>query len=90
MANINVIVKRKQFLWAGGVALALAAAVGVGWYVSQDGESEPTQASEPAPDMTGVVDNTFGERAKTPSRKPRWRRPKSTSSSRRCVRRSTC
>lgn len=63
MANINVIVKRKQFLWAGGVALALAAAVGVGWYVSQDSESEPTQASEPAPDMTGVVDNTFGERA---------------------------
>lgn len=63
MANINVIVKRKQFLWAAGVALGLAAAVGVGWYVSQDSEPETTQAGEPAPDLTGVVDNTFGERA---------------------------
>ncbi|EFE93320.1 F-type conjugal transfer pilus assembly protein TraB [Serratia odorifera] len=63
MANINVIVKRKQFLWAAGVALGLAAAVGVGWYVSQDSEADATQASEPAPDLTGVVDNTFGDRA---------------------------
>ncbi|MEN3262964.1 F-type conjugal transfer pilus assembly protein TraB [Sodalis endosymbiont of Spalangia cameroni] len=63
MANINVLVKRKQFLWGAGVALAIAAAVGVGWYVSQEGNAPSTQGNEPAPDLTGVVDNTFGERA---------------------------
>lgn len=62
MANINVLVKRKQYLWLGAVALAVAAAIGGGYYFSQDAELETQQLAEPAPDLTGVVDNTFDDR----------------------------
>lgn len=62
MANINVLVKRKQYLWLGAVALAVAAAIGGGYYFSQDAELETHQLAEPAPDLTGVVDNTFDDR----------------------------
>ncbi|MBL0881597.1 conjugal transfer protein TrbI, partial [Serratia ureilytica] len=62
MANINVLVKRKQYLWLGAVALAVAAAIGGGYYFSQDAELETQHPAEPAPDLTGVVDNTFDDR----------------------------
>lgn len=63
--NINSLVKRKQFLWMGMVTVTVGTAVGAGWYLSEvDLRSKaPVQTgSEPAPDMTGVVESTFDDK----------------------------
>lgn len=64
MANINAVVKRKQYLWLAGIGLGLAAAVGGGWYLSEIDMSsnEGQQTQEPPPDLTGVVDAQFDDK----------------------------
>ena len=62
MANINKLVRNKQYLWLGVIIVAAAGAIGGGLYLSDlDMNSDDTAktASEPAPDMTGVVDSRF-------------------------------
>ncbi|WP_339056749.1 F-type conjugal transfer pilus assembly protein TraB [Candidatus Regiella endosymbiont of Tuberolachnus salignus] len=64
MANINALVKRKQMTLFIAVALGLSAAMGVGWYASRVSMKNETQplSSEPAPNMTGVVNATFDDK----------------------------
>ena len=63
--NINSLVKRKQFLWMGVVGVTVGATVGLGWYLSNidmHSKAAAQASSEPAPDMTGVVDSTFDDK----------------------------
>lgn len=62
MTNINKLVRNKQYLWLGVIIVAAAGAIGGGLYLSDlDMNSADTAktGSEPAPDMTGVVDSRF-------------------------------
>lgn len=61
MANINALVKRKQYIWLGLLFLGLTAIVGGAWYFSEMDMSGNTNTvgHEPAPDLTGVVDSQF-------------------------------
>lgn len=63
--NINSLIKRKQLLWLSLVAATVCTAIAAGWYLSDI--DRPVNASnenqsEPAPDMTGVVDATFDDK----------------------------
>lgn len=64
MANINLLVKRKQYLWAGLICLLVALVVGAGLMVSgmKPRTGSSTDGQEPAPDLTGVVDTAFDEK----------------------------
>ncbi|EMG7890342.1 conjugal transfer protein TraB [Enterobacter hormaechei] len=65
MASINSVVKRKQFIWLGIVLATVGVVAGGGWYLADaryDVAGDAAQASEPAPDMTGVVDSTFDQK----------------------------
>lgn len=66
MASINTVVKRKQYIWLGIVAVGAAAAIGGGLYLSDvDMSGNGTAAEqEPVPDMTGVVDTTFDDKVR--------------------------
>ncbi|EAM8676663.1 conjugal transfer protein TraB, partial [Salmonella enterica] len=66
MASINTVVKRKQYIWLGIVAVGAAAAIGGGLYLSDvDMSGSGTAAEqEPVPDMTGVVDTTFDDKVR--------------------------
>jgi conjugal transfer pilus assembly protein TraB len=60
MANINKLVKNKQFMWLGVIAVSAVAIIGGGMYLSdlEVGSDDAAQTqNEPAPDMTGVVDS---------------------------------
>ncbi|KTJ39426.1 conjugal transfer protein TraB [Klebsiella aerogenes] len=62
MANINKLVKNKQFMWLGVIAVSAVAVIGGGMYLSdlEVGSDDAAQTqNEPAPDMTGVVDSRF-------------------------------
>ncbi len=62
MANINKLVKNKQFMWLGVIAVSAVAIIGGGMYLSdlEVGSDDAAQTqNEPAPDMTGVVDSRF-------------------------------
>lgn len=62
MASINSVVKRKQFLWLGIVLATVGVVAGGGWYLAEvryDSTSPAEGESEPAPNMTGVVDSTL-------------------------------
>ena len=69
MANINAWARNKQWLLLSGILVAMGAAGAGGWYLSQrslgsqDKMSKGTQvAKEPAPDMTGVVNQSFDDK----------------------------
>jgi len=69
MANINALARNKQWLLLSGILVAMGAAGTGGWYLSQrslgsqDKMSKGTQvAKEPAPDMTGVVNQSFDDK----------------------------
>ena len=65
IANINSVVKRKQFIWLGIVLATVGVVGGGGWYLADaryEGSSDAAAAGEPAPDMTGVVDSTFDQK----------------------------
>lgn len=65
MASINTVVKRKQYIWLGIVAVGAAAAIGGGLYLSDvDMSGNGTAEQEPVPDMTGVVDTTFDDKVR--------------------------
>ncbi|EAA9298068.1 conjugal transfer protein TraB, partial [Salmonella enterica subsp. enterica] len=66
MASINTVVKRKQYIWLGIVAVGAAAAIGGGLYLSDvDMSGNGTaEEQEPVPDMTGVVDTTFDDKVR--------------------------
>lgn len=56
MANINKLVKNKQFMWLGVIAVSAVAIIGGGMYLSdlEVGSDDAAQTqNEPAPDMTG-------------------------------------
>lgn len=58
MANINKLVKNKQFMWLGVIAVSAVAIIGGGMYLSdlEVGSDDAAQTqNEPAPDMTGVT-----------------------------------
>ncbi|WP_193138616.1 F-type conjugal transfer pilus assembly protein TraB [Klebsiella aerogenes] len=62
MANINKLVKNKQFMWLGVVVFSTVTVIVGGMYLSdvELGSGDMTQSqNEPAPDMTGVVDSRF-------------------------------
>lgn len=62
MANINKLVKNKQFMWLGVIVFSTVTVIGGGMYLSdvELGSGDTTQSqNEPAPDMTGVVDSRF-------------------------------
>ncbi|PVZ84215.1 conjugal transfer protein TraB [Serratia sp. S1B] len=62
MANINAMVKRKQFIWLAIISLILSGIVGGAWYFSEMDISDSNKSvvtKEPAPDLTGVVDSQF-------------------------------
>lgn len=63
--NINSLVKRKQLLWLSLVAATVGTALAAGWYLSdidRPVNASDENQSEPAPDMTGVVDATFDDK----------------------------
>ena len=64
MANINAITKRKQIMLASSVALIVVAGGAGGWYLSTMDQRNAAKAaqSEPAPDMTGVVNAQFDDK----------------------------
>lgn len=65
MANINALVKRKQVLLLIATMFGFSLAVGSGWYASTFSikkEAKAKATREPAPDMTGVVNTTFGDK----------------------------
>ena len=58
--------KRKQYLWLGIVVVGTASAIGGALYLSDvdmSGNGETVAEQEPVPDMTGVVDTTFDDKA---------------------------
>ena len=62
MANINKLVKNKQFMWLGVIAVSAVAIIGGGMYLSdlEVGSDDAAQTqNEPAPDMTGVAQGSF-------------------------------
>lgn len=63
MTNINLLVKRKQYLWIGVITLVIALMVASGAFLSGLSSSKaPTDNQEPPPDLTGVVDTTFDQK----------------------------
>lgn len=63
MASVNKIVRRRQLLLLTAILLGLGLAVGGTWKISQMQFEKKTPArpakGEPAPDMTGVVNQSF-------------------------------
>lgn len=62
MLNINKMVKRRQVALLIALVLGVGVGGGVSWYVSNlnmKKNAAPKKAKEPAPDMTGVVNQTF-------------------------------
>lgn len=64
MANVNALTKRNQIVLLVGSILGLSAAVAGGWYLSTPDKPQalPPATTEPAPDMTGVVNQTFDDK----------------------------
>ena len=65
MANVNALTKRNQIALFVAVLFALAAAVGGGWYLStaDKRKADSLATKEPVPDMSGVVNQTFDNKA---------------------------
>ncbi|WGM03639.1 F-type conjugal transfer pilus assembly protein TraB [Arsenophonus nasoniae] len=63
MANINLLVKRKQYGWIAVIAIGIVLLLLAGWFLSGLSASKaPVQNAEPPPDLTGVVDAAFDEK----------------------------
>ena len=71
MANINALTKQKQILLFCAVMAGIVATGAAGWYIStadqrkaqaQAQADEQAKANEPAPDMTGVVNQQFDDK----------------------------
>lgn len=63
MTNINLLIKRKQYLWVVVILCVMVLMWTTGWFLSRLSTSkETTEHQQPAPDLTGVVDTTFDEK----------------------------
>lgn len=64
MANINTRIKRKQVMYLIAIVIVLTSAIGGGWYVTKymAKPNKKAPVTEPAPDMTGVVNTHFDEK----------------------------
>ncbi|HHQ4545260.1 TPA: F-type conjugal transfer pilus assembly protein TraB [Aeromonas veronii] len=63
--NINALTKQKQIWLFIGTVVVLGTALFGGWYISTADKRHAeaaAAANEPAPDLTGVVDNQFGDK----------------------------